>query len=509
MSINETTNDICGICANESLSLYHCNSCQAKSRNSASTNELICAFCIGFHLRCNHHVTDQKGSKPLVCPTHKMLQHEYCRTCDSAICWGCMSKHSGHNFSSLDDRASELKPKVFECLSQLENEEKLMNAAKNKIVDTIKKHEEEQKTLREMFLAEIEKIKEKGLKTIDENCSLMKEHLKALDDVTKLQQKLRELLSVSNDHLVDQFPEIDKEFKHMLTSSDKMKKQQNAFILSCKADSIATSSKQLHSYISGDLKSVLGDQIWYCWHNQALSKVWKAGQKLFLEDVTIDNSGSVSYLIYKAHEFNEEITHCFSFISASNDLTIVFLTKNKTYLFNPSDANMTLSTVPYPNKTHFLWPYYVHNQKNQTQPHWAYWEGGVIRFTHNSSFTVQCESIPSVRMGQHVWCWLFFISSDNSVIVADIHNNRDTRFTIPDIERISCVSFNYNALFIFSADGTYFYTVYCIQDFKLSEPVKHNWDNQSNVITVNNHSITKAANPSDHQHPYLFKVTSV
>ncbi|XP_075257808.1 uncharacterized protein LOC142349868 isoform X3 [Convolutriloba macropyga] len=449
MSINETTNDICGICANESLSLYHCNSCQAKSRNSASTNELICAFCIGFHLRCNHHVTDQKGSKPLVCPTHKMLQHEYCRTCDSAICWGCMSKHSGHNFSSLDDRASELKPKVFECLSQLENEEKLMNAAKNKIVDTIKKHEEEQKTLREMFLAEIEKIKEKGLKTIDENCSLMKEHLKALDDVTKLQQKLR------------------------------------------------------------DLKSVLGDQIWYCWHNQALSKVWKAGQKLFLEDVTIDNSGSVSYLIYKAHEFNEEITHCFSFISASNDLTIVFLTKNKTYLFNPSDANMTLSTVPYPNKTHFLWPYYVHNQKNQTQPHWAYWEGGVIRFTHNSSFTVQCESIPSVRMGQHVWCWLFFISSDNSVIVADIHNNRDTRFTIPDIERISCVSFNYNALFIFSADGTYFYTVYCIQDFKLSEPVKHNWDNQSNVITVNNHSITKAANPSDHQHPYLFKVTSV
>ncbi|XP_075256767.1 uncharacterized protein LOC142349228 isoform X1 [Convolutriloba macropyga] len=514
MSDKNGNSNTCDICTNESNDFFYCSSSHDKTDETPFDKKRICRICIGWHLQCNHEVKNQKGLKPLICKMHKMLQLEFCRTCELAFCWGCMSKHSEHKFGSLDEKAAEIKTKVFESLSEFEYEEKLMNSAKKEIVQKIEKHEKKQKTLRETAVAELEKLKEEVLKTIDDNCNIMKEHLKAVNDVVEIQQKLRDLLSVPNDHLVNEFREIDKEMKQLRIASDKMKKEK-ADVYSCDVGCVVAKVKQFQDSLIADLKSVLIEASFFCWnlvgtgYRTSLEK-----GKIFVEDAVIDDSGSLSYTDRKTQVLNEEVTHCFSVLDYSNILKILILTSNNSaYVFNPSEANMTLSNVPYPNKTHFLWPYY--NQNNQTQPYWSYWEGGAIRFTHNASFTVQCESIPSVRMGQpYHYNWLFFISSDNTVIVADISSHKHTRFTIPDIEHISCVSYNgySRALFIFSADGTSFYTVYRIQNLQFRSPVKHNWNNQSTVtVRVNyyNFSITKAANPADTQYPHLFKVTRV
>ena len=510
-------NNNCDICTNESNEFFFCSSSHDKIDETPFDQKQICRICIGSHLQQNHEVKNQKGLKPLICKIHKMLQLEFCRTCDEVICWGCMSKHSKHEFGSLDDRASEVRKKVFESLSEFENEEKLMNAVKAEIVEKIEKHEAEQKSLREKFLAEVEKLKQTGLKTIDDNCRIMKEHLKAVDDVVEIQQKLRDLLSVSNDHLVNKFREIDKELKQLRIASGKMK-EEKAALLTCDVDRVVAKLEQLQSSIAADLKSVLFDNsaCYFCWDESGKGyRVALQKGKFLVEDVTIDNSGGVAYTNCKTQVLNEEVTHCFSIVDTSHKLTILLITNNKAYLFDPSEANLTLSTVPCPAKTHFLWPYYVQNQNNFPQPHWSYWEDGVIKFTHNASFTVQCDAIPSVRMEQHLWCWLFFISPDDTVILADVYRNKHTRFTFSDIERIGCcVPYSIGDVFFISADGTCFYTLCWVEDFKLSEPVKHNWNNQSNVmsVSVNNskYSITKAkTNPSHSQYPYSFKVTRV
>ena len=504
----------CDFCKNEVDKLFRCEECNGQQNGGHSVGKKLCNVCAMPHLKCNHTLTDGKGGKVLVCAEHKMFKHEYCRTCDAPFCWGCISKHSEHKLSSLDERATEVRKKVFESLSEFENEEKLMNAVKAEIVEKIEKHEGEQKILREKFIAGVEKLRKKGLETIDENCKIMKEHLKAVDDVVEIQQKLRDLLSVSNDHLVNEFREIDKELKQLRIASLKMKTE-NAVINTCDVDSIVAKVEQLHASVAKDMKSVLIVPPYFCidtCHNLCYRISLQRGQ-ILLEDVIFDNSGHLSFKNAKTQVLKEEVTHCFSVMDTSFYLKILILTSNKSaYLFNPADTSITLSTVPYPTKSHLLCPF-VSNQNNLTQPHWSYWEGGVIKFTHDASFTVQCAAIPSQAMEQYSWIRQFFVSSDNTVIVVDTQCKLDTRIIIPDNEQISCVSFNYNALFIITADGTSVYTAYYISDFKLSDPVKHNWDNQSNVMTVSvnnyNYSITKAAIPSDTRHPYLIQVRKI
>ena len=421
-----------------------------------------------------------------------------------------MSKHSEHKFGSLDEKAAEIKTKVFESLSEFEYEEKLMNAVKAEIVQKIEKHENEQKTLRETAVAELEKLKEEVLKTIDDNCNIMKEHLKAVDDVVEIQQKLRDLLSVSNDHLVNEFKKIDKKMKQLRIAGDKMKKEKavvHSFDVGCVVEKV----KKFQDSLTADLKSNVSVS-YFCWSlsgtgYRVTSKKWK----IFVEDAAIDDSGSLSYTDRKTQVLNEEVTHCFSVLDTSNILKILILTSNNSaYIFNPSDANMTISTVSYPAKNNFLWPYYAQAQVIQ-EPHWSYWEGDMIKFTHDASFSIQCETIPSVRMGQYHWNWLTFITPNKTVLLADIRSNKESRFTIPDIGGINSVSFMHpNALSIFAADGNSFHTVYWVKHYYFSDPVKHNWDNQSRVVNVSvdnvNYSIVKAANPSDSLHPYLFNV---
>ena len=48
---------------------------------------------------------------------------------------------------------------------------------------------------------------------------------KTVDDVVKKQHKLRDLLSISNDHLVNKFKEIDKKMKRLQIAGDKIKNE--------------------------------------------------------------------------------------------------------------------------------------------------------------------------------------------------------------------------------------------------------------------------------------------
>ena len=105
----------CHHCKNEYTELYHCETCNRNGEEFPDGKELLCQICIAHHLVIDHVIIDNKGHRPLAYEEHKMLEREYCRTCDVTFCWGCMRKHSEHKFEPLEKRGSELRGKLLEC----------------------------------------------------------------------------------------------------------------------------------------------------------------------------------------------------------------------------------------------------------------------------------------------------------------------------------------------------------------------------------------------------------
>ena len=118
------------------FSLYLCESCIEEQSKDSNSN-LMCEDCIVPHIRKNHTVIDSKGNKPLICSAHSFVFSEYCKTCDVLFCLKCIANHRKHDYESIDDKASEIKAKVFDLLTDLEIQEKplqLKNTTNSELV---------------------------------------------------------------------------------------------------------------------------------------------------------------------------------------------------------------------------------------------------------------------------------------------------------------------------------------------------------------------------------------
>ncbi|XP_075264822.1 uncharacterized protein LOC142356973 [Convolutriloba macropyga] len=144
MNSNIGGNHKCDQCNNETTELFHCETCNRSREDNPSEKELLCDVCVGPHLQRGHLILDRKGYGPLVCPEHKLLQQEYCRTCDLTFCSKCTRKHSKHEFDTLEKRGSELRGQVFEMITELELGEKPLRLKKEEMSDVIESHKKEQ-----------------------------------------------------------------------------------------------------------------------------------------------------------------------------------------------------------------------------------------------------------------------------------------------------------------------------------------------------------------------------
>ena len=431
---------ICDHCKIESSELFHCQTCDNNGDQFELGVEYLCHTCIVHHLVIHHTIVDRKGEKPLVCRGHKMLQHEYCRTCDVTFCWRCMSIHSGHTFEPLEERASELKGKVIEMLTELELDEKPLRVKKSSISNAIEKHKNEQRLIREQIDEEIDKLRTACYKAIEDNCKLMYDDLENIsqfvDETVVLQKKLRHLLSSSSAHMIKNFPETDNDVILNKINGNKLINLDESTLI-CKITSLSNKFKQCVKLLTDQVKS---EMLKSCETEKEISEkkfvtafcveigdyaftVSTEGNCLSSHEVMGFHWETCAYLeLIDSVEFNETITQYHS-LNHEYNIHLLLLTGNKMVYATRIDTRINLKEHPYPNFDHILLPFSFPSSCPNPHIDWSYWdeESELIRFTHIDTFTIKCDTLPRVtnthQRNDNIFC---FISKQNNLIVADV-----------------------------------------------------------------------------------------
>ena len=340
MNNNLGGNHKCDQCANETTELFHCETCNCSRENNLSEKELLCDVCVGPHLQRGHLVTDRKGYGPLVCPEHKILQQEYCRTCHLTFCSKCIQKHSKHEFDTLEKRGSELRGKVFEMLTELELGEKLLRQKMEEMSNVIESHKTKQLNLFQHLEKEIEKLRQSCSEITEENCKFLSTDFQQLSEnveqTVDLQTQFRELLASSNTHLLKDFATRQKDFELNKSERYGMMEKRGQSLMSCATSLITNNFLFFKQKLRSDLMSVISIKVepkmskrieaikpiclkskefyFHHWGADQYLKVSAGNGQLCVQRVTCRSSGLVdSNDTKRVSDFQGNIDRCFFF----------------------------------------------------------------------------------------------------------------------------------------------------------------------------------------------------
>ena len=466
----------CDQCSTHSTELFTCETCCQVDEQVESAKEQICDVCIGSHLRRNHSIVDGKGNEPSICTEHKMLELEFCQSCDATFCWKCMSKHSNHSFNKLEKRGTELRGKVFEMLTDLELAEKPLRAEKERLTKISENRLKELQALREQVDAKIEKLR-KNLTIIDENCTQAKsEVVKVTENIEKtvdLQQKLRELLSSSNAHLLKKFAETKREVMELKFEHENVTRTDNSTLKNSGDELIAQNFVESTTGLNDNLNAIMspeGPKTEKQWNpllnvkatsdfifsrDNEVFRIFGGNGKLITELIEVSESGAVTHSIKGVIDFNEKLNYdrlfCFNFRSST--AVLIITDKNSAYLLVLQEKGIQLKKTELPSFKNILFPY---SQNYRGELEWCYWNENdkSIIFTHNSQFRIECNFLPSVRRSNASdSSRLVFITAENNIIVADAQKN--VYWTIPigdSSPKIICSTMIRDDLFLWLSD---------------------------------------------------------
>ena len=191
---------------------YKCTQCHAQKETIEATVQYLCELCIITHVRKGHAVVDHRSLKPVVCTEHKQLSLDYCTTCEEMFCAKCLGKHRKHDSVSLNEKAIEVRGKIFEMLSECEKIEKEALKKNEYVSAVVSTH----KIDADGLIQKVETLLDKVKKSMTEEIrSRMNEFQKSesrtqehVITIGKIQADLRNSLSQSNGAMVASFSEV-------------------------------------------------------------------------------------------------------------------------------------------------------------------------------------------------------------------------------------------------------------------------------------------------------------
>ena len=207
MALSSESTQLCSSCEESSAAeiLYKCTQCSV-SDDPKKPVEFLCDLCIASHVKKKHPILDHRSLEPAVCSEHRQLCLDYCITCDEVSCAKCLVKHSKHEFKPLNEKASEVRAKVFEMLSDWEKNEKTALEKSQVISKIVDIHETEMEQLVKEVESLLDKIKEtltaeikSKFREFKATQNWVKDHVR---NVGQTQSDLRGLLCQSNGSMV-------------------------------------------------------------------------------------------------------------------------------------------------------------------------------------------------------------------------------------------------------------------------------------------------------------------
>jgi len=491
----------CSNCKDANVDLFTCDSCanDDKSGENGDFPKFFCSWCVIRCTKVGHKIRNLKGQEPLVCSEHKIVKTEYCQTCDVPFCFKCLTDHGKHEFSSLESRANSLKTKVFEFLSELEAAEKPIRMQGDELKEKIDEHQIGQNELRNYLLKEWEQVKAELVKKVEENCQIGSEDLAKMEllinDTVDQQPNLRRLLSMSNAHLIQNFPAVEekflkaqKELTEMTSVTRDLKSVKNsemAKLFDHFKREMLTKMESKVDYSSACF--VCADDFDFVFRVSFDGKCLEVQQSDYIDndERTCDLTKSVPFDNVPTKIFP---VHDNSFMS----LRILVLTNNlEAWLIDP--RSLELKKVPYPPNSHFLWPYRVNWEDEDDVFYWSYWDESakVIRFTHSDTLCIPCETLPFIKMSSSVSYSLCFVIAQHVVLV-DVKDEEFEQIPIQFGSDVSCISNDltseYEVLFLWSRKDK-FVQPWSKTDGKWQAGDKIYWNDEDKIYSasVNDH----------------------
>ena len=417
----------CTVCTIHEIELYFCETCstppQDQIRHSPQNQLLLCEPCLASHVRQGHQVRTSNGREPLICNQHRRLHSEYCESCDESFCPKCLGNHSGHFMGSIDERAAEIRKEVFSMLTTLECNEKPLRAKKNEICELKMKHQIDQKDLKDAVENQINKLREKMLTRLAENEAIVeKEQNKVsegIEQVLRIQEESRRLLSTTDPHLVNKFKDVKLSFEKACNSFEQ------TMLTKIK---IKSSSFHVLDEIFDEIGQTIDDKLRSDFETEKLEIVehallnGKDGSKFCL----IIENGEANILSVKVAEGQEPmleklgkkhlnfigpIKACYSVYSDHHVCSCVLLTHAKAaYRFDLNEQiDLELNEIKHPFFDNLVCPYTVPTISEDIN--WCHWseERLVLKFSHRPSFELRCPTRPifgSLDIDGHKLCVL-------------------------------------------------------------------------------------------------------
>ena len=444
------TESVCVACEEifPNMQLYRCQSCSEKQDKSAA-NEFLCEDCLISHTRKGHSIVDSKGNEPLICSKHSFVCTEYCKTCDVPFCVKCLRNHSKHELQLMDEKASEVKAKVFELLTELEIKEKPLRLKQEANLNICHKNQQLIQDLKELVKEECKKLEEKMLEKIDAKSKLNADKSNDLkivyDKLLELQKTTRELLSQSNPKLLQNIVATANDIQSFEPHyNDSIIKESQVF--SCDFGDI----REMFEKLLDELMENIGNRIFHlgCHFQHIITRVESSMNEIKFSTVSVDKNNGAQNMsglsCVERLECNTKITHVFptsSLRSGSWHDVILILLKDKTARIYDV-VKCCLEPCDYPKSANFLWPYV--SPLNNCSLEWCHWDAKEkkVRFSHNVNLSFDSEQCPKIKMSSSYPFVLCFFDQNCDITLVYTSTNAIEKISkeVHQLESIDCIT---------------------------------------------------------------------
>ena len=429
--------------------LFQCTTCVNKLESTDAVT-FNCELCIGSHVRKGHDVLDHKSLSPAICESHKNLCSVFCTICDEILCVNCLSKHQNHNVMTIKEKASKVRPKVFESLSNLDSREKVVRGTMERIKE---KKEERTKDFDKLVLdisAELDAAKEKILDCVrskhEKTVNLETESTENYENLLRCQSDLRELLSCSEGNLVRNFETKEKQVDQVNSKQTELELCQIEGVnYSISENTSQAITKFCEDFLSTvEVPQVMARKCCYVYStcDGTLYNVECEGNKTTVyechfEEYADDVRMTKINLATNEHDFWIIDLNAFYIMQKNAFPSILIKTGNFVQLFDIKKKVFRVINLSLP--PHHVPLCFV--AFNLDKAEFVYWDqlSRVVRQTDNKSIEYKCETLPRVVNSWHDGTYVHLVNQENDIV--EIATNRTSKTGVYVIKsNIHCVN---------------------------------------------------------------------
>ena len=452
--------------------IFKCVTCSDKIHDDPDQPLVtLCDGCVISHIKKNHKVNDNRGFEPSVCKEHKQLCSEFCKSCEKVCCTKCLRNHSEHKFEPLKEKASEIRSKVFEAVTEWELYEKPVRAKKELVSEMMRNQKEGVEKLIDYVEKKVDELKVNVVREIRSYLTGLEFSEKEIEDhivkVGNVQQDFRSLLQLSEGAMVEKFPQISIAVKNQLELQKKIENmsfddKNKIAEVGCLDDFFETAVFQIKQQLdkASEGKEVRLDvgllgvpdsgivenqdpSYFYSCHRQSVIEV-KTHPNLSICEFSVDANAHLCNQrnIVRGFELDSKV----NFVYYIDDDYILLLFEDKsTLLFSCSDGKQEERIdVAYPAMSYFLTPFISVRRKVE----WVFWDAATKALSSTvGRLQVKCQKKPNNLLRGFSEFFGYFDLDTKKIITIERSGSLVAElipFFVHGLNAVDCISYAYS-----------------------------------------------------------------